>query len=95
MKKLPLALRIILNGLFYIIYVLVFSIVVSFSLALVPYVLWMNLIPKWDPMFAKIQIFIFLFVLIITLVFRKYFYLNLRTYEEEDENEIDFTLKTS
>lgn len=93
MKKLPLALRIILNVLFYIVYVLVFSLVVSFALALVPMIFGMNFISAGDPLFAKVQIFILLFILIITLVLRKYFYLNLRMYEEDDDETVDFTLK--
>lgn len=88
MKKLPLALRIILNVVFYMIYVLVFSLVVGFVIALVPYIFGMSVLPQNDPIFAKIQIFNLLFVLVITLILRKYFYLNLRMYEEENEEEI-------
>jgi hypothetical protein len=94
MKKLPFALRVILNVIFYIVYVLIFSLIIGFVLAGIPYIFGMNILPAQDPLFAKVQIFTLLFVLVVTLILRKYFYLNLRMYDEENEDpKTDFILR--
>jgi len=80
--------RIIANILFYIFYVLIISIIFSFSFPILLQLFWKVIINSWDPIFDKIQYTIFILVLIITIIFRKKFYLPIFIDEESNKEEI-------
>jgi len=85
--------RIIANILFYIFYVLVISIIFSFSFPILLQLFWKVIINSWDPIFDKIQYTIFILVLIITLIFRKRFYLPIFIDEELNKEEEEIIKK--
>ncbi len=90
MKELPLGVRFLINIVFFILYVLFLSLVFSFVYPLVLDILWKEIQSFDNPIFAQIQIVIIVFVLFITLVFRKYFYISIKTEtaeKEEDDKE--------
>jgi len=75
MKKLPSALKVILNIILYIFYVLAASLAFSFIFPLVLKIFGANILNANDPIFGKIQIFIIFLVLIVTVILRKHFYI--------------------
>jgi len=77
--------RIISNFLFYILYVLLASIIVSFLIPLVFVIIWKSILAPNNPVFDLIQVAIILFVLIFSLVKRKYFYFPAITIVEQEE----------
>lgn len=83
MNGLPIVLRVLLNIIIYIFYVLVASVLFSFLFPLVLQLLGQEILSPKDPIFEKIQIFIALLVLIVSLIFRKYFYISLGNPEEK------------
>ena len=67
--------RVILNILFFIFYILLASIIFSFTFPSILVLLWKDVLSPTDPIFDKIQIVILVLVPVFTLIFRKYFYL--------------------
>jgi len=86
MKDLPIVLRVLLNIIIYVFYVLVASIVFSFLFPLVLQISGQEILTPSDPIFAKIQIFIALLVLIVSLILRKHFYITLEDSEEKTQS---------
>jgi len=86
MKDLPIVLRVLLNIIIYVFYVLVASIVFSFLFPLVLQLFGKEILTPSDPIFAKIQIFIALLVLIVSLILRKHFYITLEDSEEKTQS---------
>lgn len=75
MRDLPLIARFIINMILYVLYVIFFSLVFSFSFPLILQALGKPVMNPADPTFVKIQLFIAILVLLISLIWRKYFYL--------------------
>lgn len=71
--------RLILNILFYIFYVLLASIAFSFIFPTILILLWQDILSSDSPVFDSIQVIIFILVFILTLVFRKVFYLPVKS----------------
>ena len=67
--------RVILNILFFIFYILLASIIFSFTFPSILVLLWKDVLSPADPIFDKIQVVILVLVPVFTLIFRKYFYL--------------------
>lgn len=70
--------RVVLNILFYIFYVLIVSISVSFIFPTILVLFWQDVLDPTNSIFDLIQIAIIVLVLIFSLIFRKYFYLPIR-----------------
>jgi hypothetical protein len=96
MKKLPAALRFILNIIFFVIYSLIWVIIWNFLFWLVLTSMW-NTVP-WssDPIHMKIAWIVVLIILICSILLRKYFYIsleidkndNIEIKEEKNEDEM-------
>lgn len=91
MKELPLAIKYILNLVFFVIYCVILQFLSGYLLGLSYKVFWKAVPYAWDPMFVKIGLSITFFTLLITLVFRKYFYMSIeindiknKEYKEKD-----------
>lgn len=78
MKQIKLY-RVLLNTLFYVFYVLLFSIVFSFIFPVILLALWHWVLSPENPIFISIQVLIIILVLIFSLMFRKYFYLPIKS----------------
>jgi len=76
MKNIPIAMKIILNFIFFVIYWLISMNLVNFIYDLILNFSWRSVPPPNDPIHLKIAWTVLLFVLILTIIFRKYFYLN-------------------
>jgi ABC-type multidrug transport system fused ATPase/permease subunit len=88
--KLPLFIKIILNIIFYIIYVLFVTITTSFVLPL----LFNFFVENGSSISNMIQFIIIVIVLFITTVYRKYFYISLESKKSESElNKTDVKTK--
>lgn len=85
MRQAPLTFKLIINFVAYIGYTIFLSIIFSFAFPFVLKLMWKELYNPTDPIFTKIQITIAVVVLVITLIFRKYFYLSLRKYNDIHE----------
>lgn len=89
--------RVIVNILFYIFYVLLASIIFSFAFPFVLITFWRPILNPADPIFVKIQVVIIVLVLILTLLFRRYFYLPIRSKENthinKEELEFEYSMK--
>lgn len=77
MRDLPVVAKLLINVIFYIIYVFFASVAFSILFPLLLQVVGQEIINYNDPIFEKIQYFILFLVLIITIIFRKYFYISL------------------
>ncbi len=82
MKHLPLALKVIINIILYVFYVLFVSVVFSFVFPLVMKIFTHEVLDPYNPVFDKIQIFIAILVLIVSLILRKYFYISCKAEED-------------
>ena len=71
--------RVVLNVLFYMFYVLLASIAFSFIFPTILVILWQDILAPNNPIFDAIQIVIIILVLVFSLIFRKYFYLPIRS----------------
>jgi hypothetical protein len=85
--------RVILNVLFYIFYVLIVSISFSFLFPTLLIVLWQEVLDPSNTIFDSIQIAIALILLVFSLIFRKYFYLPIRTNIVISKSEIKKEIK--
>ncbi len=83
MKRIVKFDRVILNTLFYIFYVLLVSLIFSFTFPLILVYLWKNVINPNSPIFSSIQISIIILVFIFTIIYRKFFYLPIFSFNEE------------
>ncbi len=93
MKQLPIALRFILNILFFVIYCVILQFLSGFILWWTYKSLWKAIPYSWDPIFIKIALVTFLFILIFTLIFRKYFYISLDLNKDVEEDEKNYNNK--
>ena len=89
MRQAPLIFKLIINFVAYIGYTIFLSIIFSFAFPFIQKLMWKELYNPTDPIFTKIQITIAVVVLIITLIFRKYFYLSLRKYNDIPEDIVE------
>lgn len=89
MRQAPLTFKLIINFVAYIGYTIFLSIIFSFAFPFVLKLMWKELYNPTDPIFTKIQITIAVVVLVITLIFRKYFYLSLRKYNDIPEEIVE------
>lgn len=77
MKKLPIAFKLLLNILFFVIYSIIFMNIINFLYDLYLYYVWKVIPLSDDIVHLKIAWIVFIFTLIFTLIFRKYFYISL------------------
>lgn len=77
--------RLFVNFIFFNLYWLIASIIFSFVFPIVLKVFWRPVLNSVDPVFDKIQISIIIFILVISIVFRKYFYLPIRSANLEEK----------
>lgn len=87
MKDLPIALKVMINIILYVVYVLFVSVIFSFIFPVIMQFLGKEILnpafPENKDLFDKIQIFIAILVLLISLILRKYFYISSRSREVE------------
>jgi len=89
MKKQIKYYRVVLNILFYILYVIIITLLFSFIFPLILILLWKDVIDPINPIFDIIQLSILVVVLIFTLTYRKYFYLPIMSEKIMDDKKID------
>ncbi|USN58165.1 MAG: hypothetical protein H6767_07725 [Candidatus Peribacteria bacterium] len=79
MHRLPFAIKLVLNLVFFCIYVIISIVLVNFVYGFVV-AEWLggNVPGSSDPVHMKMATVVFLVVIIITILYRKYFYLSLR-----------------
>lgn len=70
----PIAWKIVLNIVFFVLYVLIWMNLVNFIYDLILNTLWKTVPLSNDPVHLKIAWITFLLITVITIVFRKYFY---------------------
>ena len=85
MKHIPILPKIVLNILLYVFYVLVVSLTFSFVFPQILSVLWKPIPDVNDPVFFNTQIVILVLVLIVTVIARRYLYIWLCNFDEEEQ----------
>ena len=83
MKDFPAWAKVMINIILFCVYLVFVSIVFSLVFPLVLQLFGQQPINPINPIYVKIQYFIAILVLLISLVFRKYFYISLKTPEEK------------
>lgn len=81
MKNMPLAVKILLNLFFFLVYLLISVVLWNFLFGLVLNFMWKTIPWSQDPIHMKIAIVICFLVFLFTLLFRKYFYIILSSSE--------------
>ena len=77
MKKIPVAIRFIINIIFFVIYSLIWIVTLNFLYWLVLTNMWKSVPWSSDPIHMKIAWVVILIILLISIIFRKYFYISL------------------
>lgn len=90
MKNMPIAIKILLNLFFFIIYLIISVILWSFVFGLVLNIMWKPIPWSHDPVHIKIALVISFVVFLFTSLFRKYFYISFSSLENT-EKKIDLT----
>ena len=85
MDKIPLFPKIILNIFLYFLYVFIVSLIFSFLFPQILLILWKPILDPSDPFFYKTQVMIAVFLLFFTMIFRKYVYISINSFEESDQ----------
>ena len=87
MKYAPVAIKIILNGLFLCIYVLIWILLVNFMYGfIVSQLLWWVVAGPENPIHMKLAVISSLCVIIFSVIGRRYFYLSLGNIGKTDDN---------
>lgn len=71
-----------INMVLYIVYLLFVSLVFSFAFPLFLQLIGQEIIHPADPIYVKIQVFLAILVLLVSLIFRKFFYISLKSEDE-------------
>lgn len=93
MHRLPFAIKLVLNLVFFCIYVIIGIVLVNFVYGFIVSE-WIggNVPGSSDPVHMKMATVVFLVVIVITILSRKYFYLSLRTVvNTQQESMVDVT----
>lgn len=77
MKNLPVAMKIVFNVIFFLLYSIIAMNVINFLYDSVLHLSWKVVPTSWDIVHLKIALVILIFTLILTIIFRKYFYFSL------------------
>ncbi len=81
MKNLPVAIKIVFNIIFYVLYSVITMNIINFLYDFFLHLSWKVVPASWDIVHLKIALVVLIFMLILTIIFRKYFYFSLAKQE--------------